>query len=119
MIPNWEVQFNYYSTNFKGGVTGIEPAINKLVRGALYEIPPIEMEYLDTIEGVPNGTYHRHPIMVISEDCEPMLTHIYRTTNPRGPFNPTKLYLKYMIDGARTLGLPEKYIKTLERETVD
>jgi len=77
------------------------------------------MDHLDTIEGVPNGTYHRHPIMVVSEDGQPMLAHVYRTTNPRGPFKPTKLYLNYMIDGARTLGLSPEYIKSLERETVD
>ena len=57
--------------------------------------------------------------MVVSESGEPMLAHVYRTTNPRGPFNPTRLYLKYMIDGAKTLGLPDEYIATLLRETVD
>jgi gamma-glutamylcyclotransferase len=119
MIPNWEVQFNYYSTNYNGGVTGIEPAINGIVRGAVYEIPPMEMEHLDTIEGIPNGKYYRHPIMVVSEAGEPMLAHVYRTQNPRGPFNPTKLYLKYMIEGAKALGLSDEYITTLQRETVD
>jgi gamma-glutamylcyclotransferase (GGCT)/AIG2-like uncharacterized protein YtfP len=119
IIPNWEVQFNYYSLKYKGGVTGIEPAINKLVRGAVYEIPPEEMEYLDTIEGVPNGTYYRHPIMVISEVGTPMLAHVYRTTNPRGPFKPTKKYLKYMLDGAKTLDLPKEYIIGVGRETID
>jgi gamma-glutamylcyclotransferase (GGCT)/AIG2-like uncharacterized protein YtfP len=119
MIPNWEVQFNYYSKNYQGGVTGIEQALNKIVRGAVYEIPPNEIEYLDTIEGVPNGTYYRHPIMVVSEEGKPMLAHVYRTTNPRGPFKPTKKYLNYILDGARALGLPEEYIKTLEVETLD
>lgn len=119
MIPNWEVQFNYYSTNYKGGVTGIEPATGKLVRGAVYEIPPDEMEHLDTIEGIPEGIYYRHPILVVSEAGEPMLAHVYRTMNPRGPFKPTALYLKFMIEGARALGLPGEYIETLQRETVD
>ena len=76
LIPNWEVQFNYYSRNYEGGCTGIEPALNKLVRGAVYEVPPDEMEHLDTVEGVPQGTYHRHPIMVVSEAGEPMLAHV-------------------------------------------
>ena len=119
IIPNWEVQFNYYSNNYKGGCTGIEPALNKLVRGAVYEIPPDEMEHLDTIEGIPQGTYYRHPIMVVSEQGETMLAHVYRTTNPRGPFKPTKKYLNYMLDGARALGLPEEYIKSLTVETID
>jgi hypothetical protein len=72
------------------------------------------------VEGVPNGTYYRHPIMVVSEAGEPMLAHVYRTTNPRGPFKPTKLYLRYMVDGARALGLPAEYIAWFEeQETVD
>ena len=120
LIPNWEVQFNYYSKNYMGGCTGIEPALNKLVRGAVYEIPPDEMEHLDTVEGVPNGTYYRHPLMVVSEAGEPMLAHVYRTTNPRGPFKPTKKYLKYMVDGAKALGLPQEYIAWFEeQETID
>jgi gamma-glutamylcyclotransferase (GGCT)/AIG2-like uncharacterized protein YtfP len=120
MIPNWEVQFNYYSRNYGGGCTGIEPALNKLVRGAVYEIPPDEMEHLDTVEGVPNGTYYRHLIMVVSEAGELMLAHVYRTTNPRGPFKPTRRYLRYMVDGAKALGLPPEYVAQFEDvETVD
>lgn len=101
------------------GCTGIEPAINKLVRGTVYEIPPDEMEHLDTIEGVPNGTYYRHPLIVVSEAGEPMLAHVDRTNNPHGPFKPTKKYLKYMLDGAKSLGLPEDYFKSLTVEAVD
>ncbi|MFW6109264.1 MAG: gamma-glutamylcyclotransferase [archaeon] len=48
-----------------------------------------------------------------------MLAHVYRTTNPRGPFKPTKEYLGYMIDGAKALGLPEEYIESLKVETTD
>jgi len=59
LIPNWEVQFNYYSKNYMGGCTGIEPALNRLVRGTVYETPPDEMEYLDTVEGVPQATCMR------------------------------------------------------------
>ena len=43
-----------------------------------------------------------------------------RTTNPRGPFKPTKLYLKYMVDGAKALGLPQEYVTWFEeQETID
>ena len=49
-----------------------------------------------------------------------MLAHVYRTTNPRGPFKPTKKYLAYMVDGAKVLCLPAEYIAELEAvETVD
>ena len=120
LLPNWEVQFNYYSTSYGGGCTGIEPALNKLVRGAVYDIPADEMMHLDTVEGVPRGTYYRHPIMVVSELGEPMRAHVYRTTNPRGPFKPTRLYLGYIVEGAKALGLPEEYVAQFKSlETVD
>jgi len=58
--------------------------------------------------------------MVVSEEGEPMLAHVYRTTNPRGPFKPTRRYLRYMVDGAKALGLPPEYIALFEEvETVD
>ncbi len=119
LLPNWEVQFNYWSQNYQGGVTGIEPALNKLVRGAVYDISPEDMERLDEVEGVHRGTYYRHVIMVVSEEGEPMLAHVYRTTNPRGPFKPSKRYLKHILEGAEKLGLPKDYIDGLRVETID
>ena len=119
LIPNWELQYNYFNTNYNGGVSSIEPALNKLVRGAIYEIPPNEMEHLDTILGLPEGTHYRHTIMVVSDTGTPMLAHVYRTMNPKGPYKPTKLYLKYIQDGAKALGLPQRYIESITTETID
>jgi hypothetical protein len=119
LIPNWELQFNYFNHNYNGGVTGIEPAINKLVMGAVYEIPPNEMEHLDTILGLPEGTHYRQPIMIVSETGTPIIAHTYRTTNPRGPYKPTKQYLKHIIDGAKALKLPLSYIESITTETID
>ena len=51
---------------------------------------------------------------------EPMLAHVYRTTNPRGSFKPTRRYLNYIVEGAKALGLPEEYIAQFTAlETVD
>lgn len=119
LIPNWELQFNYFNHKYNGGVSGIEPAINKIVMGAVYEIPPDEMEYLDTLLGIPEGTHFRQPIMVVSDKGIPMIAHTYRTTNPRGPFKPTKQYLKYILDGAKALGFPDEYINSIKTETRD
>ena len=58
--------------------------------------------------------------MVVSEAGEPMIAHVYRTTNPRGPFKPTKRYLRYLVDGAKALGLPPGYVAQFEEEeTID
>jgi gamma-glutamylcyclotransferase (GGCT)/AIG2-like uncharacterized protein YtfP len=119
-LPNWEVQFNYLSKTYKAGVTGIEPAPGKLVRGVVYDVPPREMEHLDVIEAVPEGFYYRQTILVVNEACNLLEVETYRTTHPQGPFKPNKRYLGLMIKGAKEHGLDPGYIGELESmETVD
>ena len=120
ILPNWEVQFNFLSRTYNGGVTGIEPAITKLVRGVLYEVSNEELLHLDTIEGIPEGIYYRQTIYVVDESGKMVKVATYRTTNPKGPFKPTKKYVGLMIKGAKEHGLDPSYIKELESiETVD
>ncbi|HIH88036.1 TPA: hypothetical protein HA344_02355 [Candidatus Bathyarchaeota archaeon] len=120
MLPNWEVQFNFMSRTYKGGVTGIEPAAAKLVRGVLYEVDNDELLHLDSIEGVPDGIYFRQTIYIIDEAGKAVKAATYRTTNPKGPFKPTKKYVGLMISGAKEHGLDLAYVKELEAiETVD
>ena len=120
LLPNWEVQFNFLSRTYNGGVTGIEPAASKLVRGVLYEVSSEELLKLDTIEGVPEGIYFRQTIYVVDETGNPLKAATYRTTNPKGPFKPTKKYVGLMIKGAKEHGLELSYIKELEAiETID
>jgi gamma-glutamylcyclotransferase (GGCT)/AIG2-like uncharacterized protein YtfP len=120
MLPNWEVQFNFLSRTYNGGVTGIEPAVAKLVKGVLYEVSDEEILHLDSIEGVPEGIYYRQTIYVVDESGKAVKAATYRTTNPKGPFNPTKKYVGLMISGAKEHGLDPEYINELESiKTVD
>lgn len=120
VLPNWEVQFNFLSRTYKGGVTGIEPATAKLVRGVLYEVNDEELLHLDSIEGVPEGIYYRQVIYVVDESGKAVKAATYRTTNPKGPFKPTKRYVGLMISGAKEHGLDPEYVKELEAiETID
>jgi gamma-glutamylcyclotransferase (GGCT)/AIG2-like uncharacterized protein YtfP len=120
LLPNWEVQFNFMSQTYNGGVTGIEPAAAKLVRGVLYEVSDEELLKLDKIEGVPEGIYYRQTILVVDEGGRPERAATYRTTNPRGPFRPTRRYLGLMVNGAKEHGLDPDYVKWLGSiETVD
>ena len=95
VLPDFEVQFNFMSKTYGGGVTGVEPAPGVIVRGVVYDVPMEELEYLDAIEGVPQGIY-------------------YRTTDPKGPYAPTRRYLGLMIKGAKEHGLDPDYIEELE-----
>jgi len=120
ILTNWEVQFNFLSRTYKGGVTGVEPAVAKLVRGALYDVDNDELLHLDSIEGVPDGIYYRQTIYVVDDSGKAVKAATYRTTNPKGPFKPTKKYSSLMICGAKEHGLDPDYIKELEAiETVD
>ncbi len=120
LLPNWEVQFNFMSRTYGGGVTGIEPAVGRVVRGVVYDVSPEEMMRLDEVEGVPEGLYYRQTLLVVDEEGKLLRAATYRTTNPRGPFMPTRRYLGLMVKGAREHGLDPQYIEELERTpTID
>ncbi len=120
VLPNWEVQFNFMSRTYGGGVTGIEPAVGRVVRGIVYDVSPEEMMRLDAVEAVPEGLYYRQTLLVVDEEGKLLRAATYRTANPRGPFKPTRRYLGLVVKGAREHGLDPQYIEELERTpTVD
>ena len=114
VLPDFEVQFNFLSKTYDGGVTGVEPAAGKKALGILYNVPPDEIEKLDIVEGVPAGIYYRQTVTVVDEDGNEHQAETYRTTDPKGPFTPTRRYLGLMIKGAKEHSLDHKYIKELE-----
>lgn len=114
ILPYFEVQFNFFSKTYDGGVTGVEPAPGKQALGIIYEVPHDEMEKLDIIEGVPTGIYYRQTVTVVDEGGNEHQAETYRTTDPKGPFTPTRRYLSLMIKGAKENGLDPDYINELE-----
>ena len=114
VLLDFEVQFNFLSKTYDGGVTGVELAAGKKALGVLYNVPPDEMEKLDIVEGVPSGIYYRETVIVIDENGKEYQAETYRTTDPKGPLTPTRRYLGLMIRGAREHGLDPDYIKELE-----
>jgi gamma-glutamylcyclotransferase (GGCT)/AIG2-like uncharacterized protein YtfP len=114
ILPDFEVQFNFLSKTYGGGVTGIEPAPGKKALGVLYDVSPDEMERLDIVEGIPTGIYYRQTVTVVDEDGNHHQAETYRTTDPKGPYTPTRRYLGLMIKGAKEHGLDPDYIEELE-----
>jgi gamma-glutamylcyclotransferase (GGCT)/AIG2-like uncharacterized protein YtfP len=113
VLLDFEVQFNFLSKTYDGGVTGVEPAAGKKALGVLYEVPLNEIEKLDIIEGVPAGIYYRQTVTVLDEDENEHKAETYRTTDPMGPFTPTRRYLGLLIKGAKEHSLDHDYIKKL------
>ena len=114
ILLDFEVQFNFLSKTYDGGVTGVEPATGKKAQGVLYDVPPDEIEKLDIVEGVLSGIYYRQTVTVLDEEGNEYKVETYRTTDPKGPFTPTRRYLGLMVKGAREHGLDPTYIKELE-----
>ena len=114
VLLDFEVQFNFLSKTYDGGVTGVEPAAGRKALGVLYDVSPDEIEKLDIVEGVPAGIYYRQTVTVLDEDGNEHEAETYRTTDPKGPFRPTKRYLDLMIKGGKEHGLDPDYLKELE-----
>lgn len=114
VLPNFEVQFNYMSRTYGGGVTGVEPAPGKVAIGVIYEVPPKEMEHLDEVEAVPQGYYYRQTVLALDEEGKLLEVETYRTTDPKGPFTPTRKYVGLMVKGAREHKLDPGYVEELE-----
>ncbi len=116
VLPNYEVQFNYLSKTYSGGVTGIEPTPGKVARGVVYEMSREDLNNLDTVEGVPQGIYYRQKILVVDETGKVLEAETYRTTDPKGPFKTTRRYLGLMLEGAKEHGLDPGYVRELEEQ---
>lgn len=61
-LPNYEVQFRYYSENRQGGISSIIEAPGEVTRGVIYSMPTAEMDALDiiTAKGACPPTHESH-----------------------------------------------------------
>ncbi len=113
-LPNYEIQFRFWSEQDQGGISTIIEAPGELVQGVIYEIPENELLELDILESVPLGFYTRDLFLVLGENGLWQKADLYRVADPQGPFPPSKSYVEHMIKGAKQHELDLEYIKKLE-----
>ena len=113
-IPNYEIQFNFWSKIQKAGISNIMPAAGQMVHGALFEVPEAEMKALDVQEGIYIGDYERHTFLAMGEDGEWHEADLYQVIEPKGPFKPAQNYVKGMLLGARELDFAPSYLEKIE-----
>jgi hypothetical protein len=113
-LPNYRVEFRYYSENRQGGISSIMEAPGEWTHGVIYTMPKAEMDSLDILESVPEGLYTRETFLVYGEDGDWHEADLYRVADPKGPFTPAASYLDLMIEGAREHGLDSAYVANLE-----
>lgn len=114
-LPNFRVEFRFYSKKRKGGISSIISSPGELVRGAIYDVPEDEMIKLDELESVPQGLYSRETFLVLGEDGEWHEADLYRVVEPVGPFTPAKSYIALMLEGAEAHGLDPGYVEELRK----
>jgi gamma-glutamylcyclotransferase (GGCT)/AIG2-like uncharacterized protein YtfP len=113
-LPNFEVQFRFWSETRNGGISTIIPVPGELVHGVIYDVSVEDIEELDIIESVPQGLYKRETFKVLGEDGKWYNADLYRVSNPMGPYTPSKSYVELMLKGAREHRLSADYIKKIE-----
>jgi len=116
-LRDFKLDFNYYSHSREGGAANIEPARGEHVEGVLFDINDVDKKTIDGKEGAPRY-YHEILVSVISKNgtkIENVTTYTV-CENKKGEFTPpTRKYKQIIIDGARTFGLSEEWIKKLEK----
>ena len=113
-LPNFEIQFRFWSKKRKGGISTIIPKPGNMIHGVIYECDENDMLELDKLESVPQGLYSRDTMLVFGEDGEWHKADLYRVTKPKGPFTPAKSYVELMLTGAKAHKLDPEHVKVIE-----
>ncbi len=114
-LDGFELRFNLPVGPGERGVANLEPAAERCVWGALYLLTAADCERLDRSEGVPFGAYRRVTVEVRQEDGEHCTAFTYCSASTRTDRKPSARYLRLVVEGARQHGLPDEYVRWLER----
>ncbi len=115
LLPNYRVEFRFYSERRQGGISSIVFHPGGLTRGVIYDVPEEEMLTLDVVESVPQGLYARERFLVLGEDMRLHGADLYRVVKPEGPFTPARNYVELMLEGAEEHSLDPEYVERLGR----
>jgi gamma-glutamylcyclotransferase len=112
-LPGYQLAFNRYSRQRRGGSADVVEDASSTVWGVLYEVDEACIASMDRVEGVPTA-YRRQRVKILDSAGEPQEATTY-VASPTGDFLPSRSYLEVILRGARAYGLPPEYIAHLER----
>ena len=97
----------------RDGFASIVSAPGAIVHGVLWRVAPRGLAALNAYESLDSGLYVRRVLPVRSgERVVPALVYVGRD---RTPGQPRPGYQRVVVDAAREWGLPETYVRSLER----
>ena len=95
------------------GVANLVTDAAATTHGVAYLLTLDDAERLDRTEGVPQ-IYVRHPVSVRLADARTVPAFTYRGAISAPTRKPSARYIGLLLDGARTHGLPDEYVRALE-----
>jgi cation transport regulator ChaC len=105
VLKNYRLAFTMYSHTRRGGVADIVPSKGSQVEGVLYELTPVEFEWLDSREGAP-VFYRRKRVRVERQDGSVVWATTYEVTRKSvDEWQPSREYALIIWEGARVLSL--------------
>ena len=118
-LDDWE--FGFTKKSYDGsGKANIIPKTGSIVWGLLLELDPDAVEEMDSSEGTRANIPHytKETIRVITDDgveheCKTYVANFHPDRFDENGVPPSKRYLKHIVDGAITHGLPPKYIERI------
>ena len=94
--------------------SGIEYEKGAEIHGLAYKITKQDMELLERSEGI-GSVYNKMEVPLLAYDGRTLIGNMLtNVTKPDGEYQPSKRYLKLLVNGAKEVGLSDEYIKRLE-----
>lgn len=116
-LPEWGLEFPIANELWGGTLPTVKPESGSTVWGAVYEIPDVDLDTLNSIEAAEQRAAHtveamdrngkRHQVVVYLADDA-------RSVNGNGSVGPSPEYLRLMVAGSRHWSLPFGWIAGLE-----
>lgn len=109
-LDGYVLRFNKRSTD-ESGKANLEPREGGVVWGVLYSIPDAELPILNRGEGG-----YRSIQRPVVRDAGPVDAWVYIATQPSDDdaLRPYSWYKRFVVEGARSHGLPQGYVEALE-----
>jgi gamma-glutamylcyclotransferase (GGCT)/AIG2-like uncharacterized protein YtfP len=110
-LDGYRLRFRGWSPRWEGAPATVEPRPRAAVWGALYRMTAGDWPQLDRAEG---PAYVRRPVAVTDpRSGEALAAETYVMLPGRPAGTPSDAYLRRMLDGARTWGLPDAYVDSI------
>ena len=113
-LRHHQLAFHKVSWKDGSGKCGIVASDGDEVLGVLFEMAATDKQELDKIEGLGKG-YDVKDVEINRDDGNPTTAFTYCATATDPTLKPFTWYLRHVVEGAREAGLPEYYIKKIEK----